>query len=254
MKILSTFILVSTLVAGSAMAQSGVVIVPETTLLLFAEVDCNGDRRGAATKNSCGCVGGNTGVDSSVTCVTTGTGKVWMDRNLGASQVATSLTDTLAYGDLYQWGRLTDGHQIRTSLTVTEPSDSDVPGHGDFIVNTSTPWDWRIPQYDNLWQGVSGTNNPCPSGFRIPTSAEWELERLSWSSDNATGAYESPLKLLRTGYRNNDGVLRNVGTSGYYWSSTVDEIYSDTLELSSGGTDIFRDQRVYGFNVRCIKD
>ncbi|MFZ1451482.1 MAG: hypothetical protein WAT20_02205, partial [Ferruginibacter sp.] len=46
------------------------------------------------------------------------TGKIWMDRNLGASRVATSSTDDLAYGDLYQWGRLTDGHQNRTSGTT----------------------------------------------------------------------------------------------------------------------------------------
>lgn len=38
------------------------------------------------------------------------TGKVWMDRNLGASQVATSSTDANSYGDLYQWGRAKDGH------------------------------------------------------------------------------------------------------------------------------------------------
>jgi hypothetical protein len=37
-----------------------------------------------------------------------------MDRNLGASQVATSSTDPASYGDLYQWGRPADGHQIRT--------------------------------------------------------------------------------------------------------------------------------------------
>jgi hypothetical protein len=34
--------------------------------------------------------------------VTTATGKVWIDRNLGASRVATSSTDALAYGDYYQ--------------------------------------------------------------------------------------------------------------------------------------------------------
>ncbi|MCX8486231.1 MAG: hypothetical protein ORN53_03470, partial [Crocinitomicaceae bacterium] len=37
------------------------------------------------------------------------TAKVWMDRNLGASQVATSSNDAASYGDLYQWGRATDG-------------------------------------------------------------------------------------------------------------------------------------------------
>jgi hypothetical protein len=32
------------------------------------------------------------------------TGRIWMDRNLGASRAATSPTDSEAYGDLYQWG------------------------------------------------------------------------------------------------------------------------------------------------------
>ncbi|MCC5924135.1 MAG: hypothetical protein JJT77_10135 [Crocinitomicaceae bacterium] len=51
--------------------------------------------------------------------ISPGTGKVWMDRNLGASQAATSSTDAAAYGDLYQWGRRSDGHQCRTSITTT---------------------------------------------------------------------------------------------------------------------------------------
>jgi hypothetical protein len=43
------------------------------------------------------------------------TGKVWLDRNLGARQVCTSSTDEACYGDLYQWGRAKDGHESRTS-------------------------------------------------------------------------------------------------------------------------------------------
>ena len=52
--------------------------------------------------------------------VTSTTGQVWMDRNLGASRVATSSTDSAAYGDLYQWGRGTDGHEKRTSSTTSD--------------------------------------------------------------------------------------------------------------------------------------
>ncbi|PKP05708.1 MAG: hypothetical protein CVU10_10180 [Bacteroidetes bacterium HGW-Bacteroidetes-5] len=107
-----------------------------------------------------------------------GAGKIWMDRNLGATRVATSSTDAEAYGDLYQWGRLSDGHQIRTSGTTTTLADSDTPGHNNFIRSSSLPIDWRDPQNDNLWQGVSGTNNPCPSGFRVPTETELNDERL----------------------------------------------------------------------------
>src|SRR5690554_5807238 len=151
------------------------------------------------------------------------TGKTWMDRNLGASQVATSSTDAAAYGDLYQWGRAADGHESRTSVTTSTLATSDTPGHGNFITTNSSPNDWRNPQNDNLWQGVSGTNNPCPSGYRLPTEAEWEAERTSWSSNNEAGAFASPLKLPVAGRRDfSDGTLGDVGSGGFYWSSTVD--------------------------------
>ncbi|GHB53105.1 hypothetical protein [Mongoliitalea lutea] len=57
------------------------------------------------------------------------TGRVWMDRNLGASQAATHISDNLAYGDLYQWGRGADGHQCRNSGTTTSLSSTDQPNH-----------------------------------------------------------------------------------------------------------------------------
>jgi len=55
-------------------------------------------------------------------------GTCWLDRNLGATQVATSSTDAASYGDLFQWGRLDDGHQNRTSSTFQWDSENDVPG------------------------------------------------------------------------------------------------------------------------------
>lgn len=57
--------------------------------------------------------------------VTSAGGQVWMNRNLGASRVALSSTDQAAYGDLYQWGRLDDGHESRTSLADLTLSASD---------------------------------------------------------------------------------------------------------------------------------
>lgn len=80
------------------------------------------------------------------------TSKIWLDRNLGATQVATSSTDADAYGWLYQWGRLTDGHQIRTSTTTATLSSTDVPLTDNFIATPVAPFDWRAPQNDNLWQ------------------------------------------------------------------------------------------------------
>ncbi len=183
------------------------------------------------------------------------TGKIWMDRNLGATRVAQSSTDSQAYGHLYQWGRAADGHQVRTSGTTPTLSNSDTPGHGNFITTGSSPYDWRSTQNDDLWQGVNGTNNPCPAGYRLPTEAEWNAEIQSWSSNDAAGAFGSPLKLPVAGYRlGSNGSLVYVGSSGGYWSSTVDGTISRLLYFSSSNANMYSSNRAYGVSVRCLKD
>jgi len=178
-------------------------------------------------------------------------GQCWKDRNLGASRVATSSTDTAAYGDMYQWGRPRDGHQHRTSALTAINSDYDDPEHGDFITESSSPYDWRVPQNDNLWQGLGGVNNPCPQGFRLPTKAEWEIEQASWSSNDAAGAFASPLKLVLAGFRNSTPVSDN---HGYYWSSTKNGIFAWFLTFYSSAVTMDSSNRAYGFSVRCLKD
>ena len=184
------------------------------------------------------------------------TGKIWMDRNLGAWRVATSSTDADAYGDLYQWGRGTDGHQIRTSGTTATLSSVDAPGHGNFITINSGNYDWRSPQNTNLWQGVSGINNPCPAGYRLPTEAEWTAERASWgSNNNYAGAFGSPLKLPVAGRRSGSGgSLLDVGSGGNYWSSTVAGANSRFLFFGIIHAFVSDDYRAVGFSVRCIKN
>jgi uncharacterized protein (TIGR02145 family) len=183
------------------------------------------------------------------------TGEIWMDRNLGASQVATSSTDASSYGDLFQWGRAADGHESRISTTTSTLSTTDNPGHGNFIINGISPYDWRSSQNDNLWQGVSGTNNLCPSGYRLPTEAEWEAERTSWNTSNAAGAFASPLKLPVAGYRDgSNGSLNNVGSFGNYWSSTVGGAFSRYLLFGSSIAGMGSSRRAYGLSLRCLKD
>ena len=183
------------------------------------------------------------------------TGKVWMNRNLGATQVATSSSDEAAYGDLYQWGRAADGHQIRTSSTTSTLSITDAPGNVGFILAPSSPYDWRSPQNANLWKGETGTNNPCPSGFRVPTDAEFDAERASWTSQNSAGAFASPLKLTSAGLRSDEGLLSSVGSDGYYWtSSTPNATLSRTLGFTSSLAFMNNYRRARGQAVRCIKD
>ncbi len=187
-------------------------------------------------------------------------GQCWMDRNLGALRVAQSSTDSLAYGDYYQWGRLGDGHQYPTSSLNGFNSANDVPRHSDFILETLSPFDWRDPQNNNLWQGLNGINNPCPQGFRLPTQAEWDIELRSWNTYGPNGAFASPLKLVLAGYRSrSSGAVELENINGFYWSSTVDIInnynYTIILRIVSDNT-LFSDwqSRAYGMSVRCIKN
>jgi uncharacterized protein (TIGR02145 family) len=177
-----------------------------------------------------------------------------MDRNLGATQVATGSADAASYGDLYQWGRLADGHQIRTSFTTSTLSSTDMPGNGNFItVNSGN--DWRSPQNNNLWQGVNGTNNPCPTGFRLPTDTELDNERLTWVSNNRDGAFASVLKLPMAGSRDvGNGALAFVGSRGYYWSSTVSGTFARYLFFNSSTAIMVSYFRAYAYSVRCLKD
>lgn len=183
-----------------------------------------------------------------------GTGQIWMDRNLGACRVAQSEDDTEAYGDLYQWGRGTDGHEKRDSEITEELSETDNPNHGDFIMAS----DWRHNKNDELWQGTTGTNNPCPTGFRLPTREEWQAELDKYDPDSVgkTALFNSPLKIAASGYRHfSEDAILETGITGRYWTSTVTGNHSELMEFPyNDHTTIRKNFRGFGASIRCIKD
>ena len=200
-------------------------------------------------------------------------GKCWLDRNLGASRQAISLDDSDSYGWLFQWGRLADGHQIRTSNTTTVKSSTDIPGHSNFYlgpnsVSSTNTADWRSPANNNLWQGVSGINNPCPTGFRLPTEMEWIAVISAAGITNAQTAYNSSLKIPSSGYRAANIYYNGAVYSGptMLWSSTPkssssvagglisDQFAAGPLINSGSITPSYSYYRCAGESVRCIKN
>ncbi len=214
-------------------------------------------------------------------------GNCWMDRNLGAvsydeedatTHEPSSNTDSDFYGDLFQWGRAPDGHQLidrDAGVPISDNYDGDTEGYattyepntgedwdGKFIMNddSDTNRDWLDDAHQNndLWKDENGTilNNPCLAGWRVPSEEEFNAMCAEtagadncgdWS--NATDAWESDLKLVLGGVRlRGTGSLSVVGSFGRLWSSL-----GRLLSFSSSGANMYSGYRASGFSVRCLK-
>jgi len=217
-------------------------------------------------------VTGNAICDGSVPTViveiTSTTGVIWMDRNLGASRAAISETDFMAYGCLFQWGRGNDGHASITWTTSTSGSPvnsnvsttlatTDVPGNL-FIKVTTTPFDWRSNNNNLRWNSTVQVNNPCPTGFHVPTKTQLDAEFMAYSiSDSASAYINGPgngFKYVRAGFRNSSALISDSGISGSYWNSSVGTTASGTRYIGSTSSSNATTTRVTGASVRCIKD
>lgn len=206
------------------------------------------------------------------------TQRKWMDRNLGAPNVAAAFNDWANYGDLFQWGRKADGHQLVNRAattpgttgvngTTTALSSSDNAANALFIVTSASPFDWHVPQNGDLWTGTSGaggggagsggTNNVCPVGWHIPTVDEWRNENLG----NLTDAYNK-LKITAGGMRNfNDGGFALTTGDGLYWTSSIFNSSVGLVPYSFNVTAVNNTSfsstdkvNAVGLSVRCIKD
>ena len=197
------------------------------------------------------------------------TGRVWLDRNLGADRVCVTFDDTVCYGDYYQWGRNFDGHQDSASpKTAAQASNVTTVGHGNFITSTGGQqydWGYVADQNGNTrkanWSKIDGTS-VCPVGYRVPTRTELLAETdYGWAIWDHLSAFAHSLKLPTSGARGSDtGALAQQGSIGNIWSSSVNDLgtgyyfWSDSLYYYNLEADVAADAaRGTGLPVRCIK-
>ena len=204
------------------------------------------------------------------------TGRIWMDRNLGANRVAQSNNDNYAYGCLYQWGRGNDGHAsinwtsattgVAVAVASNSLSSSSSPGNSTYYYPTAPVVDWLSSPNNDLWQGLQGVNNPCPDGFRLPTRAEYVAEFTAYSisssgNNNAifTNGPGTGFKFTLSSFRYN-GALNNININpndkaGFYWTSTIGPSTSKSYHTYFSPTSVsnLENSRYFGLSVRCIR-
>lgn len=213
--------------------------------------------------------------------VTADDGRVWLNHFLGADYTNMNhpqfnpikkplhLNDFYAFGSVYQWGRYSDGHELVNYVSSTQPvgarvygetntlSATDTPGHNLFISTTTSPYDWRSSQNDNLWQGVNGINNPCPLGYRLATDMEWLnfAEREGFFNNGITDSNMTSLGLTySSGVSGPEGDFPLANSGGYYWGSTTYGTEASYYYFVGGSNGTYPYRRAVGRSVRCIKD
>jgi uncharacterized protein (TIGR02145 family) len=124
------------------------------------------------------------------------------------------------------------------------------------------------------WYTVN-TGNLCPTGWHVPTDAEWttlttylngesvaggklkETGTAHWASPNTGATNETGFTALPGGYRNYNGTFNNIGYYGYWWSSTETSTTNAWNRLLNYNfSNVFRDfnNKEFGFSVRCLRD
>lgn len=168
-------------------------------------------------------------------------GVKWATRNVDA--VGTFAATPESFGMFYQWNR-------NAAWLAT----------GDV-----SNWDATTPA-GTTWEAA---NDPSPSGWRVPTDAEFQsllnttYVTNEWTTQNGvTGrkftdkASGSMLFFPAVGIRYHyDGTLGSQDTHGYYWSSTQ---YGggNAYYLVFDSEDAFRNDGFlyFGFSVRCVAE
>jgi len=137
-------------------------------------------------------------------------------------------------------------------------------------------------QYENPygklynWYTVDDPRNVCPTGWHVPTDAEWTIlsdylggENVAggkmkstgtqyWLSPNTDATNESGFSGLPGGYRYYNGTFDGIGDHGFWWSSTEDATYyawDRYLYYNDGNVAWLGSfSKENGFSVRCLRD
>jgi len=196
---------------------------------------------------------------------------------------------TMTDGDGNVYTSVTIGTQVWLveNLKTTKYNDgTDIPLVTDDVewVNLNTPgycwYDNDAATYKNPygalynWYAVN-TGKLCPTGWHVPTDAEWtilttylggtsvaggklkELGTTHWTTPNTGSTNETGFTALPGGLREVDGLFFYCGNEGFWWNSpeymVTDALYY-TMYFNYNFVYSSNFNKRYGLSVRCLKN
>lgn len=186
----------------------------------------------------------------------------WMTTNLhvlhyrNGDPIPTGLTDAA-------WGSTTSG-----AVAVYNNIDSNLDTYGglyNWYAVTDTrglcPTGWHVPS-DAEWTNLMAfadpsTNTTCGSCFQSSLAGGPLKSAFQWNSPNTGATDLYGLSLTGGGDKVSSGGYLNQGNQGYYWSATASSSTNAWYRrFSYNNTNVGRlnDSKLDGFSVRCLKD
>jgi len=190
-------------------------------------------------------------------------------------------------GNVYQTIKIGNQWWMAENLKVTHYRNGEVIPN----VTDNTAWSnlttGAYCEYDNNsanvetygrmynWYAVNDSRNIAPTGWHVPTDAEWqtlinylggdvvaggkmkETGITHWSSPNTGATNESGFTALPGGYRDDNGLFYYLGYYAGFWSSTEYNSSSAwTRRLYSSSAYVYRGNfsEQSGFSVRLVRD
>jgi hypothetical protein len=184
-------------------------------------------------------------------------------------------------GWLFQWGRVADGHQWRSSGSVvgpiTLPTGDQVPSgndsYGKYIYNPALASyrDWRTPSHHDLWKPYRSIYDPCPAPFTIPNWSDFaaiindnadQVASLASATSNTwlacgKGVCVKPDGRVTTLFiplagRRITPTLEQVGDYAYLATGGKPGVFMSALRVTAGSTALGVYGSSFALSVRCV--
>ena len=195
---------------------------------------------------------------------------------------------TISDADGNTYNTIIIGNQVwmKENLKTTKYCDSttipNVTDSAAWITLTTGAWCYYKNNISNNavygkmynWYAVN-TDILCPTGWHVPTSAEWiiladylggvdvaggklkETGITHWKTPNTGATNSSGFTALPGGYRGSSDGFKLIGEGGYWWTATEDITYGAWyiyMGFEFGSIGKFSWKKPEGYSVRCLKN